>query len=120
MGALRLGDPEEGQFYRHYKGDLYRAYGVAKHTEEPHYFAVYENVHRVKYIRPVAMFKGQVVDPVHSDVVEGQTLYTVARFRRLRGWEKLVAWLSFLLHSDLDPKREIRRARVRRKQAHFL
>lgn len=44
--------------YRHYKGNLYRVYGVARHSETDEYLVVYQPQYgeRKFWVRPAPMF----------------------------------------------------------------
>ncbi|MEO7414204.1 MAG: DUF1653 domain-containing protein [Opitutaceae bacterium] len=49
--------------YRHYKGNLYRVLGLAKHTETEEALVVYQALYgeRGLWVRPAAMFRETVV-----------------------------------------------------------
>jgi hypothetical protein len=47
--------------YRHFKGTVYEAVGVAEHTETGHHFMVYRDPQTGNiWARPLAMFTGYV------------------------------------------------------------
>lgn len=71
--AMAAQDPEPG-LYRHFKGNLYELIGVATHSESGERLVVYRPCYgeRVLWVRPLAMFTGEVDSP------QGR----VARFRR--------------------------------------
>lgn len=52
-----------GGFYRHYKGNLYKVIGVAKHSETLEEMVVYEPQYEGSglWVRPKAMFMENVV-----------------------------------------------------------
>ncbi len=49
--------------YKHFKGNLYEVYGVAKHSETNEDYVVYKALYgeRHLWIRPVSMFEETVV-----------------------------------------------------------
>ncbi len=55
-------EPRPG-IYRHYKGNLYRVVGLARHSESLEPVVVYEALYgeRGLWVRPAAMFSGDVV-----------------------------------------------------------
>ena len=56
MNQVRLG------LYRHYKGDLYRVIGVAKHSETGEELVVYKSLKDEKlWARPKIMFLEKVI-----------------------------------------------------------
>ena len=50
---------EVGEFYRHFKGDLYRVTDIAKHTETGEYMVVYTNNVNT-WARPLSMFEEEI------------------------------------------------------------
>lgn len=52
---------DEGGYYRHYKGGVYKVLCVAKHTETEDFMVVYEDKDRHCWVRPLAMFNENVL-----------------------------------------------------------
>lgn len=56
---------EPGQIYKHYKGNLYRVLGVARHSETLEelvvYECLYENELGTLWVRPLEMFLGALI-----------------------------------------------------------
>lgn len=53
--------PQQGEVYRHFKGNLYRIVTVAQHTERDETLVVYKELDGERvYARPLAMFIGEV------------------------------------------------------------
>lgn len=50
---------EVGEYYRHYKGNLYRVIGVAKNTETEEYLVIYTDKIKL-WARPLKMFEEYV------------------------------------------------------------
>lgn len=50
-------DPIPGRFYRHYKGGLYIAHGVAIHTETGEELVIYRHVGGMLYARPLGNWR---------------------------------------------------------------
>ena len=55
---------KEGQYYRHFKGNLYFIIAIANHTETGEQMVVYRdtNYNPKIWVRPLEMFKETVVD----------------------------------------------------------
>ena len=55
---------KSGQIYRHYKGNVYRVIGTAKHTESLEDLVIYckENNHEEIWARPTVMFEEKLAD----------------------------------------------------------
>lgn len=53
---------EIGKTYRHFKGNLYKVEGTAKHSETGEVFVVYRQMYgeKVLWIRPLEMFLEEV------------------------------------------------------------
>lgn len=64
--------------YRHYKGGLYTVVGVATHSESEEQLVVYRNREERLFVRPLAMFREQVV-------VDGRPVPRFARIDDPRG-----------------------------------
>ena len=56
--------PREGQYWRHFKGNLYYVIAVAKHTETDEEMVIYRdtNYDEKVWCRPVSMWDDLVVD----------------------------------------------------------
>ncbi len=62
----------EGQVYRHFKGNLYRVEGVAKHSETLEEYVVYRKLYddRSLWIRPKEMFLSPVDREKYPDAMQ--------------------------------------------------
>ncbi len=52
---------EEGGYYRHYKGGVYKVICTAKHTETEEFMVCYEDKKRHCWVRPLTMFTETVL-----------------------------------------------------------
>ena len=62
----------EGKIYRHFKGKLYQVIAIATHTETEELMVVYRALYgeyRV-FVRPYAMFAGEVDREKYPDVTQ--------------------------------------------------
>ena len=51
----------ERGLYRHFKGDVYNAYGIAEHSETGEKLVVYQRLNDARwFVRPVEMFLSKV------------------------------------------------------------
>ncbi len=63
--------PKKGEFYRHFKGNLYEVLAIAKHTETMEDMVVYKEVDgEVTYARPLEMFVSKVDNEKYPDVLQ--------------------------------------------------
>jgi len=65
--------PEPG-FYRHYKGNLYQVYGMARHSETEEWLVVYQALYaeRGYWVRPLSLWLEPVKMPNGPDNSPGQ------------------------------------------------
>lgn len=89
------------QYYRHYKGGIYRKLREVLHTESGEKLYVYQHTSGATYARPKEMFT-ELVDTRERKLVmesfgDGRlTPKPVLRFKRLYHWNLIGAWLRFL------------------------
>lgn len=70
--------PQQGEVYRHFKGNLYRIVTVAQHTERDETLVVYKELDGERvYARPLAMFIGEV-DHDKYPAAAGKWRFTLA------------------------------------------
>ena len=64
--------PAAGEFYRHFKGNLYQIIGIAKHSETEEPMVVYQALYGdyCLYVRPYAEFIGPVDQKKYPDAVQ--------------------------------------------------
>ena len=61
--------PQQGQIYRHFKGNMYEVLAIAMHTETMEEMVVYKEVDGEKtYARPLDMFISKVDKEKYTDV----------------------------------------------------
>jgi len=60
--GFRTYSVKSGQIYRHYKGNLYKVYAVAKHTETEQDLVIYKSIMNTDqfWARPLDMFQSNV------------------------------------------------------------
>lgn len=74
--------PKPG-LYKHFKGNPYRVYGIAQHSETEDFFVRYKSLtHKTHWVRPVDMFQEHVQKP--------ELNYSGPRFYRLPWYKQLL------------------------------
>lgn len=100
--------PNQGEIYRHFKGNLYEILAIAMHTETQEDMVVYKEVDGEKtYVRPLDMFQSKVDKGKYPDAIQNyrfelqdtKTSFSIMDFLDLNSTTEKIQYLEMMKDS---------------------